>query len=687
MHHSTLLQDLAIVLTVAGLVTILFNRLKQPVVLGYILAGFIIGPHTPPATLVRDEGTINTLAELGIIFLMFALGLEFSFKKLKAVGAPALLAATLEIVVMVSAGYGVGQAFGWGFMDSLFLGGILAISSTTIIIKALKELGASREGFAQLIFGILVVEDILGILMIALLSGIATKGSLEVSALLGTTWKLGVFLSAIFVAGILVVPRLLAYVARFRNSEMLLVTALALCFGVSSVALAFEYSVALGAFLIGAIIAETREARQIESLTEPLRDLFGAVFFVSVGMMINPKAISSNLLVIAVVSTVVIVGKVVACTIGAFLAGENTRTSAKVGFGLSQIGEFSFIIAGLGISKGVTSEFLYPVAVTVSAITTLTTPYLIRGSDAMHDSFVRMFPARLSARLDAYTNHVKNMRAPGLFADANVRKALVQLVLNSLLLSALFSGAVWLASFLAPRFAMWDLSDTWGDTLVWTLTMLVTMPLQIATVRRIFRVAGVLREKLAERARARGTTRFAITVLPLLFATAGTIVFAGMIVVFGAAILPPVKAFLFLVVALTLVAFLFRRHAVGVYKSFQAAFESTLESEYPHDEALAYGHGQVVHGQGVNSGAAGSALPASADISTIVLSAGSPLAGRFIKESELRKITGASIVCIEREGRSVVNPTAEEVLLAGDRIFLFGRPEQIRAACAWLTPA
>jgi monovalent cation:H+ antiporter-2, CPA2 family len=271
MHSVAFLQDLAIVMIVAAIVTILFHRLRQPVVLGYILAGVIIGPHTPPVLLLNDQKTIETLSELGVVFLMFSLGLEFSFRKLTKVGFTAIIAATLEILLMIWVGYVIGRAFGWKPMDCLFLGAMLSISSTTIIVKALNDLGLTKQRFAELIFGILIVEDILAIILIALLSGIAQTGEFAFGEVLKTTGRLVVFLAVALVLGLLAVPRLLRYVSGFKSNEMLLVTVLGLCFGVSLLAVKLEYSVALGAFIIGAVIAEAREIHRIEALTEPIR--------------------------------------------------------------------------------------------------------------------------------------------------------------------------------------------------------------------------------------------------------------------------------------------------------------------------------------------------------------------------------------------------------------------------------
>src|SRR2546426_5497815 len=438
MHGIAFLQDLAVVMIVAGLVTVVFHRFKQPVVLGYILAGVIIGPHTPPFPFINNQETIQTLAELGVILLMFSLGLEFSLGKVKQVGHTAFIAAFLEIMLMVWVGYEIGRLFGWGTMDSIFLGAMLSISSTTIIIKALAELGKTKERFAQLIFGILIIEDILAIVMIALLSVIAMTGALSVGEIGLTIGKLGIFLTAALVIGLLAVPRLLGYVARFKSNEMLLITVLGLCFGFSLLAVKLGYSVALGAFIIGAVIAEAREIGRIEILTEPIRDMFSAIFFVAIGLLIDPAILLEHWLPVLVITLVVVIGKVITCSFGTFLAGNDSRTSLRVGMGLAQIGEFSFIIASLGVTLHVTSGFLYPVAVAVSAVTTLLTPYLIRGADGLANWFDREAPRSLVGYLELYTQWVGQLGGHRHASMAWMRKWLWQMGLNAALIAAVF---------------------------------------------------------------------------------------------------------------------------------------------------------------------------------------------------------------------------------------------------------
>src|SRR3954451_1786759 len=481
---------------VAGLVTVVFHRLKQPVVLGYILAGVIIGPHTPPFPLIENEETIHTLSQLGVIFLMFSLGLEFSLRKLKDVGATAFIAATLAILVMALLGYSVGQAFAWSSMDSVFLGAILSISSTTIIIKALDELGLKKESFAELIFGILIIEDILAIIMIALLSGFATSGSFSPRDIGITVAKLASFLGVLLVAGLIIVPRLLNYVARFQSNEMLLGAVLGLCFGVSLLAVKLEYSVALGAFLIGAIIAEARQIARIETLLEPIRDMFSAVFFVSIGLLINPFLLARYALPILLISIVVIIGQSVSCTLGTLLAGHDRRTSLRVGMGLAQIGEFSFIIASLGLTLHATSEFLYPIAVGVSALTALAAPYLIRNSDRVAASFDRAAPAALKNWLDLYSEWVAGLseRRGGNFAMTLVRKWAWQIALNLVLIMGIFIGA---ASLRRHGLAWWPEFPHGEDGVkaaLWLAAMLLSLPFLIAAFRKLRALSMLLSE-------------------------------------------------------------------------------------------------------------------------------------------------------------------------------------------------
>ena len=427
LHPVTLLQDLAVILVVAAAATLLCHAFKQPVVLGYLVAGLVVGPHTPPFSLISDEYAIASLAEIGLVLLMFGLGLHFSIRRLFSVGGIAVAVALVEIATMLMLGYGCGTAFGWTPMDSLFLGAILSISSTTIIVKALEDLRMTDRPFAHIIFGTLVVEDVLAIALLALLSGLGTAGAgeaLAIGPVLTTLGELALFLVLMTTFGLLVLPRLFAYVARYDSNEMLLVTALGVCFASALLAHEFEYSIALGAFLAGALIAESPAGLRVETIVIPVRDAFSAVFFVAVGMMIEPATLVAYMVPVAVLTAVVVVGKVTACAAGAFLAGAKPHEAVRVGMGMAQIGEFSFIIAQLGSSIGVTSAFLYPMTVAISAVTTFLTPYLIKASDAASTLFARILPDDLMKPARYYERWLAGLREADTPERAVVRRIL-----------------------------------------------------------------------------------------------------------------------------------------------------------------------------------------------------------------------------------------------------------------------
>jgi CPA2 family monovalent cation:H+ antiporter-2 len=343
---------------------------------------------------------------------MFSLGLDFNLRKLSSTGLVAIIASLIEILLMIWIGYEIARFFAWKINDAIFLGGILAISSTTIIVKALKELGLEREYFAQLIYGILIIEDILAIGLLASLSSIAISHSLNAITILVTMGKLLLFLLVMYTIGIKTIPRLLSYVAQFQKNEMLLITVLGLCFGFCLITIKFEYSIALGAFTVGAIMSEAKELDKIEHLIEPIHDMFSAIFFVSIGLLLDPKVIVNYALPIIVITLAVIFGKILSCSFGTFIAGKDGRTSLRVGMGLAQIGEFSFIIASLGISLNVTSQFLYPIAVAVSVITTFLTPYLIRCADPLSNTLAKILPKKVGYVFGSYTNLLQRNKEP-----------------------------------------------------------------------------------------------------------------------------------------------------------------------------------------------------------------------------------------------------------------------------------
>jgi CPA2 family monovalent cation:H+ antiporter-2 len=670
-HAVAFLQDLATVMLIAGGVTVLFHRLRQPVVLGYIIAGVIIGPHTPPYLLVHDQGTIHVLAEIGVVFLMFSLGLEFSLRKLRQVGATAFIAALLEIATLLAVGYGIGRAFGWSLMDSLFLGALISISSTTIIIKALAELGKMKEGFAQIIFGILIVEDLLGILLIALLSGIAMTGTLAPLEVLEAAGRLAVFLVVALVLGLLLVPRLLRYVAGFHSDEMLLVTVLALCFGGSLLAVKLGYSVALGAFTIGAVIAESRDLGRIEHLTAPIRDMFAAVFFVAIGLLIDPKLLLEYAVPISIITVVVVLGKVTTCTAGTLLAGHDTRTSLLVGMGLAQIGEFSFIIASLGETLRVTSAFLYPVAVAVSAVTTLLTPYLIRSAPAAAARLDRVMPAPVAEGLDLYRGWVMRL---GHALERNVARRLVWRMLSVMLVNLLLIAAAFIAAAFVARLlpADYDALGWIGGRrgIVWFGTLLLTLPLYVATLRKLQALGMFLAElTLGQRAVGEGPAT-GQTVVRHLIVAAGVVVFALATSVVSATLLPPAKVGAAMLVVVAVAAVLLWRPSIRVYSRAQIALHDVLTRPVAehHEEPDSL-----------------RAFLREAQLEVVTLDAGAPATGRLIRELALRSRTGASVVGIDRGEDTVVNPGPDEELQAGDSVLLLGSAAQRAAAHRLLT--
>ena len=653
-------------MVVAGFVTIIFHRLKQPVVLGYILAGVIIGPHTPPFLLIQDEHTIQSLSELGVIFLMFSLGLEFSFRKLKEVGASALIAAVMEIILMLWVGYEIGRFFGWRQMDSIFLGGILAISSTTIIVKALEELGLTKERFAKLIFGVLIFEDILGILIIAILSGVAQTGSLQVGDALEAAGRLSVFLVVSLVVGLLVVPKLLGYVGKFRRAEMLLITVLGLCFAACAVTLKLGYSVALGAFMMGAIIAEAREIGRIEELLAPIRDMFSAVFFVSIGLLIDPKMLLQYAGPILLISVAVIIGKVVTCSFGAFAAGQDLKTSLRVGMGLSQIGEFSFIIASLGQTLGVTSGFLYPIAVTVSAITTLSTPYLIRASDPTVNWFLRAAPQRLTNLLNIYTAWISQFletRAKSL-ARQLLRRWLIMMVVNMLFVAGVFIAGAFLANARPDWLAGRIRHPEAVRALIWLAAAIVSSPLLIATYRKL-QAFGMLIAEVNVSKDASGKRNPAVQmIVSNTVLIAGTVVMGLVVLALSSTILQSGRSLLLLLVVVAIITAILWRTFIRIYSKAQIAVQEAFTAAPNHEPRHR-------------------ALPnflEDAELERVEIKPDTVAANKLISELALRTHTGASIVAIHRDGKNILNPGPNEEILPGDSLLMIGDSAQLKAA-------
>lgn len=408
-HLPTLITDLALILISAGVITLIFKWLKQPLVLGYIVAGLLAGPYINIFPTVVDIESVNIWAEIGVVFLLFALGLEFSFKKLVNVGSSAFITAITEVITMLIVGFLVGRLLSWSVMDSIFLGGMLSMSSTTIIIKAFDDLGLRKQHFTTIVFGTLVVEDLIAILMMVLLSTMAVSQEFVGEELFMSILKVGFFLILWFLIGIFLIPAFLKKTRKLMNNETLLIIALGLCLGMVVLATKTGFSAALGAFIMGSILAETVEAEHIEHIIQPVKDLFGAIFFVSVGMLVNPAVLIDYSWPIIIITLVTIFGKATFSTFGVLLSGQPLKTSIKSGFSLAQIGEFAFIIAALGVSLKVLDDYVYPIIVAVSVITTFTTPYFIRLAEPFSEWLYKVLPPRAKDFLASYTSGKKTV--------------------------------------------------------------------------------------------------------------------------------------------------------------------------------------------------------------------------------------------------------------------------------------
>lgn len=669
MHHEDFLQDLAIVLIAAGLAAVLFRWLRQPVVLGYMLAGIVVGPYLLPIPPIRDKEIVHTLAELGVVMLMFSHGLHFNLRRLVQVGRTALAAALFQMVVIVWAGHAIGRWFGWGAMDSLFLGALLSISSTAIVYKALSEVKRLKAPFAAISFGVLVVEDAVAIGLLALLSGVAMTGAPQVDAVMGTVVRLGMFLTLVPVAGLIVVPRLLRGVGRFQSRELLLITTLALCFGLTLLALRLGYSVALGAFIIGALVSEAREGREIDEIIAPVRNMFTAVFFVATGMLLDPALLLDYAAPVAVIAAATVFIKVVTYSIATALCGHPPRTALSVGLTLAQIGEFSFIIASLGLSLGVVSEFLYPIAVAVSLFTTLTTPYFIQYADGIARVIWRFTPGPFRAAVTVYSRrHPAGAAAnPAPHLRRILRRWALQIGLNLVMIATVFFAAheagghahrlpfevpAWLGGF---------------PTVVWFACVLLLLPVFVALFRKLQAIAMFAAEAAVGPPVAGGHSR----VLHALVANAVLIGSSLLVVLFvgalGSALLPPLPVLAVLGLFAALLMLRLWNHFIRVYGRAQVALEETLAQPHPDDEAVP-------------------AAPGLAELrlEAVALPPGCPADGRLIHEIALRGKTGASIVAIARGAEALVNPGPFEELRAGDTLYLLATPAQAAAAAALL---
>jgi len=476
----TMIQDLALILMVAGVVTLIFKRLSQPLVLGYIVAGFLVSPHMPYITSVADMEGVHLWADIGVMFLLFSLGLDFSFKKILKMGASPIISTVTIIFCMSMLGICVGKVFGWSRMDCIFLGGMLAMSSTTIIYKAFADLGLGQQQFAGLVMSVLILEDILAIVMMVMLSAIASGSNPDGSQMLGSIVKIGFFLILWLVVGISAVPLFLRSVRRLINAEVLLIVSLGLCCAMAVFSTKVGFSSAFGAFIMGSILAETVEAERIEKLVEPVKNLFGAIFFVSVGMLVDPKILVDYALPIFALVMTILIGQSIFGSFAFMLGGESLKSAMRCGFSMAQIGEFSFIIASLGLSLGVISDFLYPVVVAVSVITTFLTPYMIRFATPAYNALEHRLPSRLIRLL----NHLSTSH-PNTKEQSKWKQLLIQMGINTVVYSILSLATIVLMLVFFHPFLQKILGDVWYTNLITgLLTILLTSPFLRAMVMK-----------------------------------------------------------------------------------------------------------------------------------------------------------------------------------------------------------
>lgn len=477
----TMIHDLALMLMVAGAVTLIFKKLKQPLVLGYVVAGFLVSPHMPYTASVADQANIHLWADIGVMFLLFSLGLDFSFKKILKMGASPIISTITIIFCMSMLGMLVGYFFGWSRMDCIFLGGMLAMSSTTIIYKAFDDMGLRQQQFAGMVMSVLILEDILAIVMMVMLSTIASGKNPDGGQMLGSIMKIGFFLILWLVVGIFAVPLFLRKVRRLINNEVLLIVSLGLCCAMAVFSTEVGFSSAFGAFIMGSILAETIEAEHIEKLVEPVKNLFGAIFFVSVGMLVNPQILADYALPIIVLVLTILIGQSVLGSAAFMIGGESLKSAMRCGFSMAQIGEFSFIIASLGLALGVISDFLYPVVVAVSVITTFLTPYMIRLATPAYNTLEHHLPTRLIHALNHLSTSHPNSNEESLW-----KRLLTQMLLNTLIYGILTSAVIALMfTFVLPftRHLLpgWEL-HWYANAITGVLTVLCISPFLRAMV-------------------------------------------------------------------------------------------------------------------------------------------------------------------------------------------------------------
>lgn len=645
-HLPHLIEDLGLIIFSAAVVSLICKKLRQPVVLGYLIAGFIVGPNFVWFLTVKDTKSITIWAELGVIFMLFSLGLEFSFKKLKTVGSSAAITACFEIFAMIGIGFLTGELLGWSKMDSIFLGGILSISSTTIIARAFDELKLKGRNFVNLVFGVLIIEDLLAVLLLVLLSSVAVTKSLIGYELLFSSLKLGFFLILWFLLGIYLLPILLKKFNEFLSDETTLIISIALCLLMVIIASKVGFSPALGAFVMGSILSETSKGHHIEKLIVPVKDLFSAIFFVSVGMLLDPKVIYKYFWVIILLSVLVILGKFIATTIGALISGRNLKHSLQAGLSLTQIGEFSFIIAKLGIALKVTSSFLYPIAVSVSAITTFATPYLIKHSIDFYRFLDEKFPRLVKDSLTKYEIAMSKPSKINIFGLI-AREYGIKILLNTVMVVAI-TLCMHYVTFYKLK------AGLWVSLLLCIATIILISPFLWAIVigakHHKSDYDSETLEQLSKLQIGISIIRFLLGFILVAFVVSKFIslwAFSGILVIGVASI----------------VFFFFSRFSEPIYQEIEDRFISHLSANERAEMAKKSMLPEL--------------KPWNAVWAEFVVSPESSLVAKSLKEAALKEDYGVTVTMIQRGKIRLLAPDLNTLIMPGDIVYLIGTDEQL----------
>ena len=650
-----LIKDLALILVVAGIVTIIFKRLKQPLVLGYVVAGFLVSPNMPYTMSVVDIADIHTWADIGVMFLLFSLGLDFSFKKILKMGSSPIIATCVIVFCMMALGMIVGHSFGWGRMDCIFLGGMLAMSSTTIIYKAFDDLGLRQQRFASMVMSVLILEDMLAIVMMVMLSALASGANLDGGQMVGSVVRIGFFLVLWFVVGIFAIPWLLRSSRTLINNETLLIIALGLCCAMAVVSTKVGFSSAFGAFVMGSILAETVEAEKIIKLVEPVKNLFGAVFFVSVGMLVDPKILVDYSVPIMVLVLTILVGQAVFGSFGFLISGQSLKSAMQCGFSMAQIGEFSFIIASLGLSLGVIGNFLYPVVVAVSVITTFLTPYMIRLSTPAYN--------RLEKRLPKNIIHMLNELAishPSAAPHGNWRSLVVQLTKIVVIYSILSIAVIALMFTVALVPLRQMLPHWWANAVCGLATVLFISPFLRAMVMKKNHSEEF--KQLWNESRMNHAALIATIVVRFIIAMMFVFYICNYLTRFTNAVMIVIAV---VVVMLMVLSRRLKRRSIRMERMFLLNLRSR------DIKAQVYGHKRPLY--------AGHLLDRDIHISDFDVPEDSLWAGKTLEELQLRSKFGVNVSSILR-GRQRINiPSGDDRIYPCDKIQVIGSDEQLTA--------